>query len=88
MPLDRTPWTDDTVFEWGDHKGSRIGDVDTRYLLWLYEQKWIRDWPGLFAYLEANKKRILAAREEECDDPTRMDTYSTFEDYLRDTRGY
>lgn len=87
MPIDRTPWTDDSVFPWGEHKGERIGDVDAVYLLWLYEQKWISSWPGLHTYLKANEARFIDSRNEDVDH-TRIDTFQTFEDYLRDRRGY
>jgi len=88
MPIDKTPWTDDTVFTWGEHNGKRVADAPPEYLLWLSEQKWIVDWPGLHTWLKANEQRFIDARNED-HDPTRIgDSFQNYEDYLRDRRGY
>lgn len=78
MPLDRTPWTDDTVMEWGPHKGARLGDVPPDYLLWLYEQPWIKDWPGLYAYLKENEATIVEQRK---DRDAQLGDIDSYDDY-------
>lgn len=66
MPLDRTPWTDDTIMPWGPHRGTRLGDVPPEYLLELWETSWIRDgsWPGLLAYLRENEDTLEEQRRD------------------------
>lgn len=85
MRSDKTPWTDKTVMAWGEHQGKTMFDVPASYLDWLRDQDWISTWPGLHAYLKANKSRIDKELEEEAprggvDGPDGFDSY---EDYKR-----
>lgn len=88
MPLDKRPWTDDTVMPWGPHKGAKLRDLPPDHLLWLSEQRWLPDWPGLRAYIQspAIVARIEKRREERKSDATIPDAYRTFDDYLSDWR--
>lgn len=89
MPVDKTPWTDETVMPWGAHKGKKLKDLDASYLLWLLEQRWIRDWPGLHAYLKKNEDLLLEekreGKEEDEDFPEENQSY---EDFQKDFRGF
>lgn len=75
-----TPWTDQTVFPWGKHKGERVRDVPASYLLWLFEQPWIKSWPGLHAYLKQHEDQLMEEKEQDSDDLP-DDGGSTFSDY-------
>lgn len=83
MPLDKTPWTSDTVMKWGKHKGVRLEEVPSDYMLWLCGQKWIKDYPGLLTYLTKHKNQYQKEADEQ-----RMDAdeegYGSFEDYWGD----
>ncbi len=84
MPLDRTPWTDETIMLWGIHKGKMMLNVPASYLDWLRDQPWIMTWPGLLVYLKNNKTRIDKELEEEA--PTGRgddDGFDSFEDFER-----
>lgn len=88
MPLDKTPWTDATTMPWGPHKGKLMRDVPPDHLIWLTEQRWIKDWPGLRSYLASSPvvARIEKRRAERKQDATMPDAYRTFDDYLSDWR--
>jgi hypothetical protein len=88
MPIDKTPWTDDTVMPWGPHKGTKLAKLPDEHVIWLSEQRWIRDWPGLLTWLRTApvQQRISAHREKRAADPTVPDAYRTFDDYLKDWR--
>lgn len=79
--MPEAPWTDQTVMPWGVHKGTKLKDVPASYLLWLFEQSWIRDYAGLHAYLKKHEDQLMqeknAGREE--DEPD--DGGRTFDDY-------
>ena len=87
MPLDKTPWTDETVMPWGAHEGKKLSDVPPSYLLWLYEQPWIREWPGLYAYLKDHEDLLIAEREETTD-PEHTGGYSSYDEFREDFRGF
>lgn len=90
MPLDKTPWTDETQLPWGAHKGLKLKDVPPAYLLWLSQQRWIPEWPGLCFYLRSPEAqaRIETARKAEAGQIVEKQTIDTFEDYLKDYRGF
>ncbi len=75
------PWTDSTVMPFGKHKGAKLSDVPASYLLWLFEQTWIKDWPGLYAYLKKNENLLMSEKSSsgERDEPD--DGGRTYEDY-------
>jgi len=76
----RNEFTDKTPFPWGMHKGVLIGQVPNDYLLWLYKQPWIKDWPDLHNYLVANQKAIMA--NEAADDANNAaDGFTSMDDY-------
>lgn len=89
MPLDKRPWTDETVMPWGPHKGLKLSEVPGTYLMWLSQQRWIHEWPGICFYLrsESVAARIEEARKANASQPVK-DTIDTFEDYLKDYRGF
>lgn len=87
MPIDRTPWTDDTVMPWGKHEGAQLKSVPADYLLWLYRQPWIREWPGLHGYLKS-REDILIAEEQERRAEEKPAEFDSYDDYLRDYRGF
>lgn len=67
---------------WGVHKGKKLVDVPPSYLLWLFEQPWIKDWKGLYAYLKKNEDLLLAEknedRQDDDDDPRSWDDYKNY----------
>lgn len=73
-------WTDQTVMPWGQHKQKKLKDIPASYMLWLYEQTWIKDWPGLHAYLKKNEDLLMAEKVEDQDDRDDGDA-RTFDDY-------
>ena len=64
---------------WGDHKGTPIGQVPSDYLLWLFKQTWIKEWPDLHAYLVANQAAFLMEEEEQGG----TDGFESLDDYYR-----
>jgi hypothetical protein len=69
---------------WGEHQGSTMFNVPARYLDWLRDQPWIMTWPGLYAYLQANKTRIDKELEEEFPPNDHDDDgFDNYEDYKR-----
>lgn len=86
MPLDKTPWTDETIMPWGDHEGVKLKDVPASYKAWLLEQKhWIADWPGLNHYLRKNQHTIIKEAEKSIAAEGPKEGYDSYEDYKRDT---
>ena len=79
----RTPWIDTTEMPWGLYQGKQLKDVPASYLLWLFEQPWIKDWPGLHSYLKSHEDQLM--KEKRGDAPTDLDPedFKTFEDYKR-----
>lgn len=65
---------------WGAHKGIPLGDVDPSYLLWLFRQAWIRDWPDMHVYLVANQDALMM-EDTEADQPE--GEFTSYEDYMR-----
>ena len=41
MPLDKLPWTNETIMPWGEHKGTKLDDVPADYLIDLGRKKWL-----------------------------------------------
>ncbi len=72
--------TDDSLMEWGEHKNKRMQDVPPDYLLWLFRQDWIRQWPDMHDYLVANQDAILSEAEDE--EPEREGEFTSFDDYM------
>jgi len=85
MPIDKTPWSDDKVMPWGKHKGMKMSEIPPGYLLWLYEQPWIKDWPGLHAYLKKNEDLLMAERNE---DDESGGGYRSYDEFREDFRGF
>lgn len=74
------PWTDATIMPWGKHKGMKLGEVPADYLLWLFEQTWVRDYPGLHLYLKAHEVQLMAEKQQEAPDDD-DGGFRSFEDY-------
>lgn len=75
--------TDDSLMEWGEHKGTRMEDVPAEHLLWLFRQPWIREWPDLHAYLVENQAALLQELGEDQPDHQHGEGFTSLEDYLR-----
>lgn len=78
------PWTDATVMPWGVHKGSTLKDLPASYLLWLFEQVWIKDWPGLYLYLKAHEQQLMDERKAHGgldDDEEGFRSYDDYQNY-------
>ena len=65
---------------WGEHKGTPMEAVPPDYLLWLFKQPWIKDWPDIHDYLVANQDAILA---EDHEDQGGTDGFESLDDYMR-----
>ena len=76
--MPEAPWIDATRLPGGKHKGKQLKEIPASYLLWLYEQPWIKDWPGLHAYLKKNEDLLMAEKNE---DTTPFNTEDGFQDY-------
>lgn len=43
----------------GEYKGEPLENIDASYLLWLYDQEWLKDkYPGVYGYIEANEYEL------------------------------
>lgn len=76
----RVTYTDETPMPWGEHKGTAIGEVPGDYLLWLFRQPWIKDWPDVHDYLVANQAALLQEDEE---DKGGTDGFESLDDYMK-----
>jgi hypothetical protein len=76
------PINDDTPMPWGKHQGTPMRDVPPEHLLWLLQQNWLPDWPGLWRYLQGRRKELEALKPKETEDVS-----TSYDDYLRDTYG-
>jgi hypothetical protein len=56
-------------------------DVPPDYLLWLFRQKWVRDWPDIHDYLVMNQDALLL--EDETSEDTNRGEFTSYEDYMR-----
>lgn len=65
---------------WGKHKGEKLADIPAGYFLWWMEQPFLKDWPQLQGYIEANADAIYKEREEEDDDGLGFSNYQDFLD--------
>lgn len=66
---------------WGEHQGTPMVDVPPSYLLWLFRQTWVRDWPDIHDYLVENQDAIMLEDTEEADEP--HGEFTSYEDYMR-----
>ena len=73
---------DSTPMPWGEHKGIPMGKVDPNYLLWLFRQNWIRDWPDLHDYLVLNQDALMI-EEQDDESANPRGEFTSYEDYLR-----
>ncbi len=80
----RQTLTDASPFPWGKHKGTPMKKVPADYLVWCYDQKWIREWPDLNDYLVANIKVIESELPDEEDEP--RGEFQSYEDYRKHGR--
>lgn len=85
--MPEAPWTDATVMPWGKHRGKRLEDVPPDYLLWLYEQTWIKDWVGLHAYLKKHEDQLMKERVENEDRRYDEGGFQSYDDY-KQHRGF
>lgn len=44
-------YTDDDKFPFGKYKGAAFKDVPSTYFDWLRGIDWVKDWPGIVAYM-------------------------------------
>lgn len=67
---------------WGKNKGTPMGQVDSGYLLWLFRQPWIKEWPDIYDYLVENQGALLMENETE-DAHEERGEFTSYEDYMR-----
>lgn len=81
IQIDITPkkYDDNSLCPLGKYKaeGVKLGDVPASYLLWLYNQPWLRSgWTGLYNYITASMGAIrLKVKEEFAERMRRRDSY-------------
>lgn len=51
-------FTDESVMPFGKHRGTKLGDVDASYLLWLLNELRDEERIKLFVYLQENEKAL------------------------------
>jgi hypothetical protein len=78
--MPEAPWTDTTRIGWGKHKGKQLKEIPASYLLWLFEQAWIKDYPGLHAYLKKNEDLLMQEKSEDTTF-TSEDGFESYDDY-------
>lgn len=67
---------------WGPHKGTPMLQVDPTWLLWLYRQDWIKQWPEMHAYLDS-RSESLSRVEVEVLKGEPQGEFTSFDDYMR-----
>lgn len=75
--------TDKTPMPWGKFKGTPIEDVPAEYLLWLFKQEWIKEWPDVHDYLVENQHVLLQEEAEEQDSNRSSRGFDSLDDYMR-----
>jgi hypothetical protein len=78
---------DNSPMPWGKHKGKPLKELPADYLLWLYEQPWIKDWPALYGYLKKNEDLLMAEKQQEMIDDDDHRGFDSYQDY-RNHRGF
>jgi hypothetical protein len=58
-----------------------MGNVPHDYLLWLFRQTWIKDWPDIHVYLMKNLAALLEKEAE--NEPKHTDGFESYDDYMR-----
>ena len=66
-------WTDKALMPFGKYRGKNLADIPPSYLLWLYEQPWIKEHHQLYAYLKKNEDLLIEERCEQDRDNEWMD---------------
>lgn len=91
MKQRRDAYTDDTLMPWGPHKGTRLADVPPEHLDYLLKQTWLKEYVYMYDYLSSRRddisKRLAALRLNRGDDEI-VEQTSSFEDYMKDYRGF
>jgi hypothetical protein len=59
---------DKEEFPFGLHRGTPIGKVPATYLDFIHGQPWIKSWPRVLAYIEANRKYLDIELEDKIQD--------------------
>lgn len=67
---------------WGNHKGIPMLQVDPTYLLWLFRQDWIQQWPDIFEYLQG-RSETLNKTEHEALKNAPQGEFTSYDDYMR-----
>ena len=65
---------------WGEHEKTPMGDVPADYLLWLFRQAWVKDWPDIHEYLVANQAAFLMEEEGQSGGG---EGFQSLDDYMR-----
>ncbi len=81
----RQKLNDGSPMPWGIHKGTAMSVVPSEYLLWLYQQKWIKEWPDVNEYLVKHIDGIKSEAEfDDPDEPT--GEFESYADYHKHGR--
>lgn len=80
MPSPRNrPLGPDDKMPWGEFAGKTLGSLPVDYLDFLLRQPWLKDWPGIYAYVQSKKDFVEASRPKQIE-PKVLDTY---DDYIK-----
>lgn len=85
------PITNDSPMPFGPHKGTVMKDVPAEHLVWLLNQTWIGSYKALHAYLKERKVELVkkvAATRNESESDEQSSPLDTYEDYVRNYRGF
>ena len=52
--------TDDSIIDFGEHKGQKMANVPAHYLLWMFDQPWCRN--DIKVYVTENRDVLTAER--------------------------
>jgi len=85
--------TDESLMPWGEHKGKPLAEVPAPYLLDLWTNKWLRDYKGLYSWVQTKLDRLRreAAKIEAAKGSADIDgggAMETYDEYLRSYRGF
>ncbi len=67
---------------WGPHKGIPMMQVDPTWLLWLFRQPWIKEWPDIYDYLESRSENLSKVEVETLKGEPQGE-FTSYDDYMR-----
>ncbi len=73
--------SEDALCPWGPHQGEKLKDIPDEWWLWFLKQRYAKEWPLLYNYIEPRIDQLKETEPVEKRDPEApMETY---DDYMR-----